>query len=95
MIYSYRGYNNCDSECDIAIIGHLVVATNKTGTSITNIAEIIATEICEEYNIPLHKLIWIEHYKAEDNPLKSEDTYDRVYFEIENDKLINPVWERV
>ena len=32
------------------------------GTSVTNMAEQLATQICQEFDIEPKHLIWIEHY---------------------------------
>jgi hypothetical protein len=49
-------------------VGNVVVATeapDNEGTSITNMAESVATQVARTYGIPLDKLIWIEHYVHE------------------------------
>jgi DNA-directed RNA polymerase subunit H (RpoH/RPB5) len=97
MIYSYKGYYDCDCKCDIQRYSDLVIATelkDNNGTSITNCAEKIAKEICEKYNIKMKDLVWIEHY---DNSTFSQmrEYYDRVFFQIEKNEFRSPKWIRL
>lgn len=68
--YEFTGFHNFASFCYLRIINDyqgkvLVIATDpgdqaNSGTSITNAAEQIATQVCQEFNIPFSKLDWIE-----------------------------------
>ena len=60
--FDYEGYHKCESHCLIEIHKHekctLVIATeadDNPGTSVTNMAEHIATEVCKQYEIPMLK----------------------------------------
>jgi hypothetical protein len=91
MIHLYKGFHGFDSHCDIQINGNVVIATelnSNKGTSVTNFAEYLATEICKKYNIPMEKLVWIEHYEAHGD-------YDLVTFTIDGDKFTSPKWTRI
>lgn len=46
------------------------------GTSVTNMAEELATRVCRENNISPHWLLWIEHYP------KSESREDATWTEV-------------
>ena len=63
--FDYRGYYGCKSHCTLEIYGNLVIATeadDNEGTSITNMAEHLATRVCHQFQIDPLKLVWIEHY---------------------------------
>ena len=65
--YEYKGFHGCLSVCNLEIHQNLVIATEREdneGTSITNMAEQLATAICKQFNISPRNLIWIEHYPA-------------------------------
>ena len=83
MRYPYTGFHGCDSTCNLEIIKNLVIATEipeNEGTSITNMAEHLATRICQEFNIEPSHLIWIEHYAERgDYP----ESYDLVQFNLD------------
>jgi hypothetical protein len=34
------------------------------GRSATNAAEMIATQVCERFEIPRARLVWLEHYPS-------------------------------
>lgn len=95
MIYNYKGHGVFDSKCDLFLNGNVVLVTelaDNTGTSITNAAEGLATEICEKYKIKFKNLVWIEHYP--DSGLYDE-TFDMVTFEVIGGRLYNPSWKRI
>lgn len=77
QIYTYRGYYECESCCRIRVYERLggafvIVASELTGelerlgdnqgTSITNMAEALATVWRARY--PARPITWIEHYPA-------------------------------
>ncbi len=92
-LYHYTGFGNAPSVCDIRVTNNVVICTQvpeNTGTSITNYAEHLATDIYKQYNINPKQLVWIEHYPAE---ASSPEVYSRVTFTLKsNGDLINPQW---
>ncbi|MDF9801326.1 hypothetical protein OKW21_006635 [Catalinimonas alkaloidigena] len=73
--YDFIGYHNYQSCCYLRIInpniddGKVTVITTDineeikdAGTSITNSAEQLTTQVCQEHEIPSQKLRWIERY---------------------------------
>ena len=63
--YEYKGFGGCDCVCNLEIHQNLVIITEREdneGTSITNMAEQLATAICQQFGIAPARLIWIEHY---------------------------------
>lgn len=92
--FDYLGYGKCASHCYIRINGNKVICTeapDNPGTSITNLAEGIATLVCRDRGIPFHKLIWIEHYI--DRGIEPQETFDFVTFTIDGDRLVHPQWK--
>ena len=92
--FDYEGYHKIPSFCYIDIHENkdftVVIATEPhhdeegAGTSVTNCAEHIATEVCKKFDIPMEKLIWIEHYGRESfHSRDREETWDLVSFKRE------------
>ncbi len=95
MIYNYKGLGVHDSKCEIFINGNVVFASelvDSAGTSITNAAEDIATDICNEFGIKFKELVWIEHYPERG---MYDETFDLVTFEVIGGRLYNPSWKRI
>ena len=101
--FEYKGFGDCDSHCNIKIFRStkdrfvMVMATelpDNTGTSITHMAEPLATEVCRQYNISPHKLIWIEHYPRR---RWGNESFDRVYFDFDWDggRFVKADWHRL
>ena len=116
--YEFVGSERFVSFCFLRIVNDyqgkvLVIATDPgdkadSGTSITNAAEQVATQVCQEFNIPFSKLDWIERYVRvasirqykESNDWNFEETWDRVTFTVGGQapprgKLIRPDWRPV
>ena len=65
MLHHYRGIGGCECQCDIQIYGNLVICSERNdneGTSVTNWAAHLASEICQQHDIEPDKLIWVERY---------------------------------
>ena len=96
MIYNYTGFHGSYCICDIEIIKNLVIATEmpeNEGTSITNMAEHLATQVCQEFDIDPKNLIWIEHYPQRCERKESPESYDLVQFNLNaNGILSDPRW---
>ena len=115
--FDYEGYHKIPSFCYIEIHNHenctVVIATEPdydedgAGTSVTNRAEHIATEVCKHYDIPQDKLVWIEHYDrkgyASDDrdetwdlcTFKREKTPTRDYWDYPRGEMVftSPKWQ--
>ena len=93
--FDYKGYHGTPSFCYLDVHRHkkctVVIATEPdydeegAGTSVTNMAEHIATEVCKAYDIPQEKLVWIEHYDRTKYKYGDEqaETWDLVSFSRE------------
>lgn len=95
MLYKYKGICNYDSICDIERVGNIIVVTEleeNTGTSITNMAESLATKVCNSLRIDPDKLIWIEHYPESFGLRKP---YSVVSFDYVQGKFHNPKWKDI
>ncbi len=56
-----------------------------------NLAEQLATRICDEFGLDKKKLIWIEHYPCRGYP----ESWDSVTFDLDDDVFCNPKWQRL
>ena len=96
MIYNYIGFDGNYGICDLEIIKNLVIVTEiseNEGTSITNMAEHLATQICQEFDIDPKNLIWIEHYPQRGEWKEYPESYDLVQFNLNaNGVLSDPRW---
>ena len=86
--FEYRGFHGCQSFCKVEVIPvadgrTVVIATelaDNPGTSVTNVAEYLASEICGRFSIQPDRLAWIETY-GYPAPGERQRTFDRVTFE--------------
>lgn len=87
--FEYRGFHGCRSWCRLEVLplrdGRVaVIATeveDNPGTSVTNVAEHLASFVCDTFKIDPDKLVWVEHYAygSAANPRRAEE-YDLVTF---------------
>jgi hypothetical protein len=85
--FEYPGFHGCRSWCDLELIPladgwTAVIATERAGnpgTSVTNIAEHLASFVCNHFGIDPDRLVWIEHY-AYASTTFPERTFDLVTF---------------
>jgi len=76
MLYEYQGFWKCKAHCDIESCTRpdgkrVFIATElpcNPGTSITNMAEELATAVRKMHGIFTDQFIWIEHYPAHQDP---------------------------
>ena len=97
MLYHYTGFHGCDSHCEIEILNNLVIATeidSNEGTSITNMAAHLATQVCKDFGIQPDTLIWIEHYPAQDIGARTiPSVYAIVQFNVDRHGVFrSPRW---
>ena len=99
--YDYKGFHGCDSHCQIEIVGNIVIATevnDNQGTSITYLAEHLATRIAYQYQIPINQFTWIEHYPARGEDPRLNENYSIVKFAKRNSpidpvvRFVSPSW---
>ena len=104
-LYLYRGYHGCPSYCWLRIYqapGQTVVLATEVddnpGTSITNMAEHLATEVTRTFGLSLGALVWIEHYPDRlvigGHP-RLPASFDLVTFTCTPQGLRAPQWRRV
>lgn len=85
--FEYRGLHGCQSICSLELLflqdGRVVaIATelpNNPGTSVTNVAEHLASTVCDRFGIDPAKLVWIETY-GYPAPGERQRTFDSVTF---------------
>ena len=105
--YKFKGFWGCRSRCGLEVIRHrsfdLVIATemaDNPGTSVTNVAEHLATAVCKDWGIPARSLVWVEHYPKRDSdfePYVPDESWDLVQFYLDpaQGRFANPVWFRL
>jgi hypothetical protein len=88
-VYTYQGFHGCESVCRIHIydLEHatVVLATEcreTYDTSITNMAEYLATMVCAEYEILPDRLRWIAHYPRKPWERSDVSEFDLVRFTV-------------
>ena len=68
--FRFRGFGGREAWCSLEILPladgrTAVVATelaDNPGTSVTNVAEHLASHVCDRFGIDPDRLVWIEHY---------------------------------
>jgi hypothetical protein len=68
--FAYKSHNRFDGVCLIERIdlpdGRIVICCiavdGNPGMSITNCVEDVCFQVCENFEIPPHRLVWLEHY---------------------------------
>jgi hypothetical protein len=98
--FAYKARNGFDGVCLVERInlpdGRIVIVCIQTaanpGISITNCVETLVFQVCERFEIPAEKLVWIEHY---DSTYHNE--WKRVTFRTVPPigPFANPVWKRM
>ena len=94
------------SRCDIEIFmmgdRTLVVATEReedprSGISISNGADTLATIILQKYRLDPDSITWIEHYpeKRMGSVYRLGETYDLVRFRFKGNRFVSPKWDRI
>jgi hypothetical protein len=74
-LFAYKAGNRADGVCLIERInlpdGRIVVSciavTGNPGISITNCVEELCFQVCERFEIPAERLVWLEHYDYDDD----------------------------
>jgi len=86
--FEFRGFQGRPAVCQLEIIQlqdgrTTVIATEREdnpGTSVTNVAEHLASHVCDCFGIEPEKLVWIEHYGYPAHGSDRQRTYDLVTF---------------
>ena len=108
MLYHYPGYHGISSFCDLDVTilpygAAFVVCSqdlDNTGTSVTNAAETIASQLCRERPaLDPARLIWIERYPprgSRHSPIA--ESFDLVTFQVTDSTrrtVARPTWKRL
>jgi len=98
--FAYKAGNGADGVCLIERIdlpdGRIAIACIQTagnpGMSITNCVEELCFQVCERFEIPANRLVWLEHYDD-----LGEDEWNIVPFEQKppDGPFANPKWTRM
>ena len=102
--YLYPGFHNREAWCDIEIYRYrqydLVVCRQRwdnSGTSVTNRVELIATQVCRDWDLSADRLVWLERYPVSAGIQRQEETCHLVRFgsfDVE-EGFSDPRWGRL
>lgn len=94
----FRAPNGTNSSCDVTIyreIQLVVVSETGEGMSVTNAAEVIATEVVRQYEIDPKRMLFIEHYPESQRPKPYGESYDLVTFIWGKYGAYSPTWRHL
>jgi hypothetical protein len=102
-IHTFTGLWNRPAKCRIRVYRlesgmTVVIATelpDNPGTTITNAAELLATEIRQRFVAAGEAMVWIEHYQERDlvnGTPTIKETFDRVLFRWDGRRYDDPQW---
>ena len=94
----FRPPNGFPSSADIAIYRDIqlaIVSETGEGMSVTNAAEIIATEIVKRYGLDPERMLYIEHYSEAQRPKPYGESYDLVTFTWDGKRARDPDWRHL
>jgi hypothetical protein len=103
-IYDYKGQWDLPSRCGIKIFSAgnqtVVIATElyaeNPGTSVTNFCAPLANLICNDFNIPREKLLFIVHTPDSKSKLSFlNEFFYKVSFSLQDGNFSQPVWEQI
>ncbi len=98
-IYEYLGYFNSEAFCkvrvfyglnDIVIIEEL---RENTGTSITNMIEVLATQLLDKYNLSCGSVTWLEYYGYCTGDIG--ESWSIVTFDWDGVQYKHPQWKHI
>lgn len=97
-LLDFKAKNGYPSRCKITIYrnSQLVIASETgEGMSVTNAAEIIATEVVKQYGLDHARMLYVEHYSADQRPKPYGESYDLVTFTWDKYGARNPDWRHL
>jgi hypothetical protein len=83
--FAYKARNRCDGIClieridlpDDRIVVVCIEAAGTPGQSITNTVESLCFQVCERFEIPYRRLVWLEHYDVFDDSRWNMVTFEK------------------
>jgi hypothetical protein len=107
-LFAYKAGNRADGVCLIERVdlpdGRIVVAAieiaGNPGLSITNAVEELCFQVCQRFNIPAERLIWLEHYDYDEDSSWNMVTFarqppDRPFEEPEWTEMTPRLWRHL
>lgn len=103
-IFVFKGLWDVESKCGLKIIEKgdkyvLIVSElylDNPGTSITQASTILPKQICEHFEIPFDKIIYIEHNPDMNSKLSFYDEeFFLVTYNIINNEFTNPIYKQL
>jgi hypothetical protein len=103
-IFDFKGLWDVPSKCGLKILQknnkYTIIVSElyqeNPGTSITQASCSLAKQICDNYNIPMSDIIYIEHNPDMNSKLSFYDEeFYLVNFIINNDTFVDPKWTKI
>ena len=102
-LFPFHGLGGCESQCRLRVYEDetkptVVIATelsDNPGTSITNAAADLATEVWKDLEFPARRMVWIENYPQDGDAEKhsERERYAIVTFRETRQGFVNPQWK--
>lgn len=105
-ILVYRPWTGVEARCRVRIFRRsncaVVIVSevpDNPGMSVTNPAEVIATQVVRESGLDPRTTLWIEHYPDRKRPAQHDpvfqETWDLVTFQWDGQEARHPRWRRL
>lgn len=104
QLFHFEGQWGVQSCCGLRMLNQgkkvIVIVTelyqDNPGSDVTNVSVSLATQICDKFNIPFEHLVYVECSPNMNSKLSFYDEeFFRVHFDIQEGKLVNPVWTKL
>ena len=94
----FKASNGYPSSCQVTIyrdIQVVVVSETGEGMSITNAAEIIATQVVKQFGLDPKRMLFIEHYPESQRPQPYGESFALVLFTWGKYGASSPIWRHM
>ncbi|KAB7726488.1 hypothetical protein F5984_24545 [Rudanella paleaurantiibacter] len=94
----YKAPNRFPSTCFITVyrdIPLVIASETGVGMSVTNAAELIATEVVNRCKLDPVRLLFVEHYPESQRPKPYGESFDLVTFTWDGTTARNPDWRNL
>jgi hypothetical protein len=101
--FEFSGLHEFPSECRLRVfegpgLPLVVIATERPdnpGTSITNAAELLATQVYKWLEYPARGIVFLEHYEKDGEESYAKERFALVSFIELDGQFISPKWQHI
>ncbi len=101
--FDYLGLHSFPSQCRLRVfegpgLPLVVIATERAdnpGTSVTNAAEVLATQVYQWLEYPARGIVFIEHYEKDGEENYAQERFALVSFAEFDGQFISPEWRHI